>query len=145
MEMESGQTVRANIHEQHLHHEEQSLLRISTLHIGQSLPLLTAKCILDVENLKELEIFALTHSDTPIGTILLQSSSDALRRQNIVVTRHQTHELSNYLQSDSVTLYSKSFELWHGTRRIGHLVELVSETSLDIISRAQPATLAKST
>lgn len=130
LEAVSEASVHANIRSQHACKRTQTLERLSTLHVGDSNPILAAQCRLNLEALSDSEIKQLTETTHPIGAILLSTSEEGLRRESVTITQIDQHPLAELLDAGSGLIFSKSFELWQGSRFIGHLEEIVSEASI---------------
>ena len=131
LQQQSGEAVLARVHQQKELSRGKMLERVSTLHVGGSAPVLAAKCLLSLTDLSTDEIARLKDTAEPIGSVLLSSRSDELRRENVSLQRLARHPLSQFLSVDSSAFHVKTFELWQGDRFIGDLEELVCRESFD--------------
>ena len=141
----SGQPVIASVHLQTMLSRGKLIERISTLHVGDSAPILAAKCLLNLTDLTDHEISRLTTSTDPIGGILLDSDAADLRREAVTLQRTARHPLAHFLSVDAAAYHVKSFELWQGERFIGDLEEVACSESFDRIvsSEAMPTPESK--
>lgn len=130
LESISGGAVRAQIHAQERCDETNTLSRVSTLHIGDSAPILAARCRLNIVALTEFEVTRLTETNDPIGAVLLATIDEDLRREDTEITGVDTHSLVEVLAAVAASYHLKTFNLWQAGRFIGKLEELVCEEAL---------------
>lgn len=140
LEKLSGHPVTASVHLQTTLSRGKLIERVSTLHVGESGPILAAKCLLNLSDMTEHEIARLTSSNDPIGGILLDTNAADLRREDLSLQRVERHPLAHYLSVDATAYHVKSFELWQADRFIGDLEEVVCAESFARIDTRPTAT-----
>lgn len=130
LEQLAGADISATVVSQTVDEQAGVIIRVSTLHAGDSKPMLAASCRLCLANLKVAEREALLNSSRPIGDILLSGGTESFRRQDVTVDAAGDHALSVHLPDALDSAMIKSFDLWYGDRFIGHLEEVTSLSAL---------------
>jgi len=131
--------ISAKVISQSVEEADAVILRVSTLHAGDSAPLLAAESSLSLENLTALEKDALLNSDRPIGDILLSGEGQSFRRENVKISSADNHRLRSHIAGAAGAVMLKSFDLWFGDRFIGRLEEVASLASLSGALKTQSA------
>ena len=130
LEQLANAPISAKVLSQSVDQAEAVILRVSTLHAGDSAPLLAAMSSLSLENLTAVEQDALLNSARPIGDILLSGQDQTFRRENVAIASADNHKLRSHIAGAAGPVMMKSFDLWFGDRFIGRLEEVASQSSL---------------